>query len=54
MWNNNKEIILNKNVKTYKTDEKNIIIPKVNCLKVMQAIQKVHLYEKYYKNRDGE
>ena len=59
--NNDTKVIVDKIVKVYsignkthETNEKDVIVPKVSHLEVMQAIQKIHLYEKQYKNGDSK
>lgn len=39
---------------TYEIDEKNVIVAKVNYLEVMQAFEKLRVYEKQNENRDGK
>ncbi len=59
--NDDLEIILDKiantysiRVKTYKIEEKNMVISKVRYFKPIKALQKLCLYEEQYQNRDSE
>ena len=59
--NNDTEIIVDKIAnayiignRTHKTDKKDMIMPKVSYLDVIQALQKVRLYEKQCENGESE
>lgn len=52
--NNNLKIIMNKIIKTYNINKKNIIILKIKYFKIIKYFQKFYLYKKKFKNRNNK